>query len=208
MDFAPPAIGETGPDIAQRALAAGAFVAAAHPHWYNLTEQDVLSLGDIHAIETYNGACQYMDVADSWYLLDLLLARGQRYYGCAADDAHFRPNDLGFATGWVYVKSESLDSDAILQALKAGAYYSSTGPQIHDIEIYPGEKLIIRCSPASSIMLIGKNPVNRRALGMHLIEAELSLEQFNSPYARVVVKDINGRRAWSNPFFFDDNPKS
>jgi hypothetical protein len=57
-------------------------------------------------------------------------------------------------------------------------------------------------------MLIGKNPVNRRSLGMHLIEAELSLEQFNSPYARVVVKDINGRRAWSNPFFFDDNPKS
>ena len=51
-DFAIPSAGESGPQIAQRAMAAGAFVAAAHPSWYALTEADVLSLGPVHGTST------------------------------------------------------------------------------------------------------------------------------------------------------------
>src|SRR5690349_21503203 len=54
-DFAPNLEGETGPQIAGRALEAGAFVAAAHPSWYGLTEADIRSLGPIHAVEVLNG---------------------------------------------------------------------------------------------------------------------------------------------------------
>ena len=43
-DFAPPTAEETGPRLAARAKAAGAYVAAAHPAWYDLTDQDVLSV--------------------------------------------------------------------------------------------------------------------------------------------------------------------
>lgn len=203
LDFAPPSNGETGPEIAARAMDAGAYVVVAHPHWNNLTENDVMSLGDIHAIETWNGACAYMDVADGWYMLDLLLARGKYYFGNAGDDAHFRPNDNGFATGWVWVKSETLSETAILQALKAGHYYSSSGPEIYDIQVYPGDKVIVRCSPADGIILLGENPSHVRVLGIDLIKAELPLEKIESPYARVIVKDRYGKRAWSNPFFIN-----
>jgi hypothetical protein len=93
LDFAPPNKDETGPEIAARALDAGAFVAVAHPQWYTLTENDVQSLGNVHAIEVINGtSADHNDKVDSWYMVDLMLARGQYYTACATDDAHFHPH--------------------------------------------------------------------------------------------------------------------
>lgn len=204
LDFKPPTEAETGPQIAARALHAGAFVAAAHPQWYTLTERDVISLGDIHAIEIYNGAAlELNDRADSWYLMDLMLAQGRRYSGCATDDAHFKPEFGGELRGWVYVKAEELTPEALLHALKSGSYYSSTGLQIHDIQI-TAEEVIVRCSPADSIFLTGRNASSVRVFGHGLDEVILSRRHFDSPYGRVVVRDAFGRHAWSNPFWFSE----
>ncbi len=200
LDFAPPANGETGPQLAERALAAGAFVAAAHPAWYDITEEDLLSLGPIHAVEVYNGiANDHNDRAESWAIVDAMLVRGQRYTGCATDDAHFDPrlNDVG--RGWVWVKSEQLTEESILEALKAGAYYSSTGPQIHDLQVVPNNKVYVRSSPASSVLVKGKGSIFRHCHGNGMMETEVSIRNFNSPYLRVTVRDANGGRAWSNP---------
>ena len=48
---------ESGPEIAQRARDAGAFVAIAHPHWSGLTEADYKSIESAHAVEIYNTGC-------------------------------------------------------------------------------------------------------------------------------------------------------
>jgi hypothetical protein len=52
LDFAPSPLEETGPELARRALAAGAFVVAAHPQWHTMTDRDVTALGPIHALES------------------------------------------------------------------------------------------------------------------------------------------------------------
>jgi hypothetical protein len=201
--FAPTALSETGAKLADRALAAGAFVAAAHPHWYNLSENDICSLGPIHALETYNGtAIDDSDRQESWYLLDNLLARGSRYLACATDDAHFSSRRHDALRAWVWVKSEALTPDAVLAALKAGHYYSSTGPQIHAIQVYRGEKVVVRCSPAERVFITGRGANFTACQGVNLIEAELSLQDFTSPYCRVTVRDGRGGRAWSNPIWF------
>lgn len=89
LDFAKPHADETGPEIAARALATGAFVAAAHPQWYALTERDLDDLGQVDAIEIYNGvAIDHNDRADSWHITDIMLGRGKRYLTYAADDFH------------------------------------------------------------------------------------------------------------------------
>lgn len=203
-DFAPNLDGEDGPAITRRALDTGAYVAVAHPAWYNLTEADVLSLGqDVHAIEIYNGiSADANDRADSVYMLDVMLAQGYRYNACATDDAHFhlRYRDVGL--GWVQVRSETLTRAGILDALKAGHYYSSTGPQIHDIQVYPGDKIIVRCSPATAVHVVGKGASAKQTFGTNLREAELSLRGFTSPYCRITVRDASGKRAWSNPIWF------
>ena len=156
FDFAPPAPDESGPDLARRALDTGAFVTCAHPSWYALSEADVLSLGPVHAIETINGISDdHNDRIDSWAMFEALLARGHRYSALTTDDAHFlgRHDDHGRA--WTWVKSEALTVDAILAALKQGAYYSSHRPAALRREFSPSQ-VYIRCSPASSVFVTGK----------------------------------------------------
>lgn len=204
LDFDPPAPDETGPQITGRALDAGAYVAAAHPQWYTLTEADVRSLGPIHAIEVINGtAVDHNDRVDSWYMMDLMLARGHRYTACATDDAHFHPHRADTLVGWVHVKSETLMPDALLEALKAGHYYSSTGPQILDVQMKSNDKVVVKCSPASRVFVTGKGATSVSVYGNGLREAELDLRKLKSPYARVVVRDAKNGRAWTNPFWFD-----
>lgn len=204
LDFAPPTEGETGPELAARAVEAGAYVAIAHPHWYVLTEADAAEMGGVHAVEVFNGvSMDANDRADSWHFTDMLLSKGHRFLACATDDCHFKPDRNEFARGWVHVKSESLAPDALLDALKAGHYYSSTGPQIHDIQVVPGDKVIVRCSPVNSIFVTGRASVSKYVHGQGLMEAELSLEKFDSPFCRVTVRDAYGERAWSNPIWFE-----
>jgi predicted metal-dependent phosphoesterase TrpH len=203
LDFARTKEHESGADLAQRALDAGAYVSIAHPQWYALTERDIESLCMVDSIEIFNGtSVNYNDRADSWHIADIMLARGKRYLVCATDDFHAFPDRHDFALGWVQVKSESLDPDALVAALKAGHYYSSTGPEIHDIEVIPGDKILVKCSPAEQIFVTGKAHVAARASGNGITEAEISLKSFNSPYCRITVRDTSGGRAWSNPIWF------
>src|SRR6516165_10717628 len=135
FDFPPAGPDESGPQLAERAREAGAFVAIAHPSWSQLTIEDGRSLGAAHAVEVYNHTCAVMtDRGDGFYLLDQLCNEDRRLAAIAADDAHFHYGDLHAFGGFVMVKSESLDADALLRALKAGAFYSSQGPRIDDIE--------------------------------------------------------------------------
>lgn len=207
LDFAPSAPDETGPELAARALAAGAFVTCAHPAWYALTEDEVISLGDVHAIETINGiSADHSDRIDSWYMLDALLARGRRYYALTTDDAHFHAINADVMLAWTWVKAETLTPEALLAALKAGHYYSSSGPQILDLQFdRAAGRAYIQCSPVESIFIIGRGSHSVYHHGNGLIEAELSLKRLgDSPYCRVMVRDARGGRAWTNPIFFED----
>lgn len=202
LDFAANLAGETGPEIAARALKAGAFVAAPHPAWYGLTETDVRSLGDIHAIEIFNGtSCDHNDRPESWYMMDLMTMRGHRYTACATDDAHFKAERYDALRGWVQVKCRHNEPEPLLEALKAGNYYASTGPQIHDVRVEAdGDTLTIRCSPAERVFVTGYGWKAQYAYGVGMRHAEFSIKQLNdSPYYRITVRDDKGGRAWTNP---------
>ncbi len=204
LDFAPPLKDETGPEIAARAMAAGAYVAVAHPAWYSLTEDEVISLGDVHAIEIINGiAHDHSDKVDSVYMLDVMLQRGRRYFACATDDAHFHEKHDDLLLGWVMVKAESLDPDALLGALKRGEYYSTEAPLIHDIQVVPGEHVKIRCSPVNHVFVTGKGSKASYLHGNGITEAVMPITHWNANYCRVTIRDAQGHRAWSNPIFFD-----
>ena len=58
-------------EIANRAMDAGAYVAAAHPAWYSLTERDLEALGPVDAIEAYKAALgfDFVDFDDKTILL-------------------------------------------------------------------------------------------------------------------------------------------
>ncbi len=192
---------ETGPELAARAVAAGAFVAIAHPQWSGLTVADARSIASAHAVETYNHGCATgCDRPDGFAVLDQLLAEGKRLNLIATDDAHFsEPDHFG---GWVMVKSKANEPEALLAALKRGDYYSSQGPELRSVTITEKE-VHVEMSACVSMIVSGSGTAAKAVHGHSMTKAVLPLERFkNSPFIRVTVIDAAGKRGWSNPHYF------
>jgi len=199
-DFEPTRKGETAPQIAARCAAAGAFVSIVHPAWYALSVEDAASIDAAHAVEVYNHTSAIKaDRGEGSAMLDQLLSLGHRLNALACDDAHFEVDDAFGA--WVMVKAEAREPEALLAALKAGHYYSSTGAEIHDLHV-DGDELVVECSPARGIYLQGKGSRVTQVLGDGLTRARLDRSALGKhSFLRVTVVDATGRRAWSNPIW-------
>lgn len=173
----------------------------AHPYWSGMTPEEMLPLQNLAGMEIFNTS-SHTDLGKGMATVhwDSVLARGKQWAGLAVDDTHGVNDDA--AGGWVWVKSESLSEDAILDALNRGAFYSSSGPVIHDFRV-EGGVAYVRCSDATTINIIGHTQwgYQRRAEpGQSIIEAEYKLSG-REQYVRVECIDSTGHSAWSNPFF-------
>jgi predicted metal-dependent phosphoesterase TrpH len=197
-DFAPVEDQESGPGIAARAAAAGAFVAIAHPQWSGLTLEDARSITAAHAVEIYNHTSAVnCDRPDGFVIADLLLTEGRDLTMIATDDAHFENADQ--FGGWVMVKSDANEPESLLAALKAGHFYSSQGPELHNIRI-EGDSLIVESSAVSSVIVLGRATTTKSVHGASMTRATVPLDRFKkSTWLRVSVIDAAGKRAWSNP---------
>ena len=200
-DFPAPGPGEAHAALIRGAAEAGAYNVLLHPGLTNFLDFDRLPVAQLHAVETYNvnAAHTWPDQAEGRYAVDALLARGHRLHVTAGDDAHLHhPRDRFRA--WVEVRAERLDPDALLRALRAGAYYSTQGPRIEDVHV-DGVRVHVRCSPARAIALTGIHGW-RSAVAEgdpDLTEATLDLSKLRSPYWRLTVTAEDGARAWTNP---------
>lgn len=191
---------ESGPVLAQRARDAGAFVAVAHPQWSGLTLADARSIEAAHAVEVYNHGCWVgCDRPDGWAINDLLLSEGRRLSAVATDDAHFtEPDHFG---GWVMVKAEENDPDALVASLKAGLHYSSQGPEIRRIEV-SDRRVEVECSACVSVIVQGPGQAAQACHGLSMTRASVRTKRLDdAPWLRVTVVDAAGRRAWTNPYW-------
>jgi hypothetical protein len=203
LDFRTTGKKETGAQLANRAKAAGAYVAVAHPAWYDLTDRDVLSIKSASAIEILNTTCvEHNGKGDSVGYLDRLLSQGKRYHAIATDDAHFNPKRPDWAQNWVVVKGKRLQPESLLDALHKGHFYASQGPQILDVKFLRGKKVRVRTSPVRAMRLSGKGASADFAnKSKDFTQAELSLSSLTGGYGRLTVIDKRGRKAWTNPFW-------
>ncbi len=217
LGFAPCGDTETAEELAGRAAQAGAFVSIAHPAWSQLNLADGKAIDSAHSVEIYNHGCAVEnDRGDGWYLLEEMLRDGHRLSANATDDAHFKSDDA--FGGWVQVKADALDPDALLEALKSGAFYSSQGPQFYDVAL-AGDELTISCSPVNSISVQGGVSRTVARTGKAITSAVLDISKLDTywtgragetkklpqpiSWIRVVIIDAAGFRAWTNPIWLD-----
>lgn len=210
-DFTPPDVPgfrptrdqETGPELALRARAAGAFIAIAHPEWSGLTTQDARSLEAAHAVEVYNHGCATgCDRPHGFYTLDQLLSEGKRLTLCATDDAHFNePDHFG---GWVMVKASENAPEALLAALKAGDFYATTGPEFRGVT-WNETDVVVETNAVSSVIVQGKGAAATAVHGASMTRTVVPLSRFEQcDWLRVTVIDAAGKRAWLNPYWRND----
>ena len=96
-----------------------------HPQWSATSVVHFGKLEGDFAMEIFNSGCAMdndMDTDAAYW--DELLGMGKRIYGVAVDDGHTKAQHCN---GWVMVNAENNIKD-ILDALKAGKFYSSCGP--------------------------------------------------------------------------------
>lgn len=169
-----------------------------HPEWSNTPAREFDRLRGNFAMEIWNsGSALDNDLDTNAAYWDELLMQGQRIWGAATDDGHGMEQHC---LGWVRVNAER-DVRSILDALESGAFYSSCGPEIYDFYVEDGVA-VVDCSPCAEITFrTGQYPGPRLASS----DIPLTHHTFRLPdclrYVRVTVKDIQGRRAWSNPIF-------
>ena len=192
---------ETGAELAQRAVSAGAYVVIAHPQWSGMTYEDAMSIKMAHAVEVYNHGCAMgCDRPDGFHMLDLMLSSGRHLNLIATDDAHFtEPDHFG---GWVMVKATENSPEVLLAALKNGAFYSTQGPDFFDISVEDGA-VRVESSAVTAVIVQGHGCAALAVHGQSMTKTEVPLKRFaNSPWIRVTIVDQARQKAWSNPIWF------
>ena len=83
---------------------------------------DFETLDGADAVECYNGGCDVeSDRGYSWHFIDMLLHRGHRVGAIATDDVHAAEGSSDFMRGWVQVKAEALEPEALLRGAQSRA---------------------------------------------------------------------------------------
>lgn len=185
-----------------RAHEQNGFIVLAHPFWMGNTFDDCLA-HPFHAVEIYNNVCQWLiGKGDGLAYWNNMLAANPNILGIASDDAHFIAEEPVWQGGWVMVNAKNRTHTAIMEALRSGQFYSSTGPKIHSIRI-EGDHVHIETSPVQYIRLVG--PAWQGNLigtpdGVPITSASLPLP-VDWRYAYIEVEDPLHRRAWTNSLF-------
>jgi hypothetical protein len=207
---------KTFPDLS----AAGASIGAqggvsfvAHPYWSGLPADVLIAAQNVDGVELFNGSAERENGrGDSSYVWDLCLEAGTRLWAFATDDCHYPGFDIGHS--WTMVRAAERSKEMVLESLRNGWTYASTGPVIHDVRADDGA-VETRCSPARSVVLMSRYETGWmvRADDRGRQEEARILERddrglvirasftpsLSIPYRRLVVEDPEGRRAWTNP---------
>jgi hypothetical protein len=96
------------------------------------------------------------------------------------------------------VEAESASLGAVLEALRAGRFYASSGLALADYRASAGELALELVEPAR-IELVGAG-----GLVLEVVdgtEARFEPSAYRSPYLRVRATDATGRKLWTQPLF-------
>jgi len=188
----------------------GNLVIYNHPEWHLARFENMVKYNSLFAIEIYNHATEW-STATSYGTAywDYALQNGKRMFGIASDDSHEHDKNWAipeYGGGWIQVQAAALTHYDIVNNMKAGYYYSSSGPEIYDLRVENGS-LKIECSPCKFIMFKAF-PQRGPFLGNYVTAAPLTQAYMtvdeDMKYIRVECIDFDGKVAWSNPVFVED----
>lgn len=187
----------------------GFFVTYNHPVWSLENRSDYEHYHGMHAMEICNYASfrQFPEYDEIIY--DDMLRMGKRIYCIATDDNHngapldsLKRDSFG---GFTMIKADKLEYTAITDALVAGNFYASMGPEIKELYM-EGNKLCVKTGPCEKIVMgtgCRKTRAAFREKGKKLTYAEFIVEP-DDTYVRITVTDKYGRHANTNAYFVED----
>lgn len=195
----------------------GALPFLAHPYWSGLRLEEFTGTRGLLGLEVWNTGCELeIGRGVSGVHWDEALEAGEPLTALATDDTHLPGYDSGVA--WAWVRAAERSEAAVLDALRRGSFYSSTGPRLDSV-VVTGEAVEVRCSPATSVTLVSGRTagsrVNAGRMGYRnrvadveedaegrIVAVRLLRRSWGMPYGRLEVEDARGR-AWTNALWWD-----
>jgi hypothetical protein len=211
--IAPNGAFEQLPDVVAWIVANGGVPYLAHTYWSGVRTEQWWDCDGLLGLEVWNAGCELeLGRGDASIHWDEALERGRPLYALATDDSHHPGYDSGFA--WTWVRAAERSQAAVLDALRTGTFYGSTGPEIRGVELGDDE-VVVRCSPAASVTLYcgrwSGARANAHRLGYpnhsRVLERDdaglITAVSLRRPwdggrYGRIEVKGADGTTAWTN----------
>ena len=192
---------------------AGGISCINHPNWkWAFDHEPIIETRGASLMEIFNAATDcnnypipmpgFLSPSQIW---DLVLSAGVPIFGVASDDSHhyhdFSPDMDNPGRGWVMVEADGLDSEAVVEAMASGRFYSSTGVFLGELTATSDQVSLKIRRKADSIFLT-------RFIGMDgtVCDEQVGRETSYRPtgdegYVRAHVASSNGLQAWTQPVF-------
>jgi hypothetical protein len=187
----------------------GFFVTYNHPTWSKETYAEYTGFKGMHAMEMVNGSCLTLGYDEHNHrVYDDILRNGNRIYAIGTDDNHnkypFGTKRCDSCVAWTVIKAEKLDYKTVTDALLAGNFYASEGPEIYEFT-FDDLTVHIKTSPAEKIQI---NYMTRGAGVVFAEDEPITEATFVIPddivYFRLTVIDERGKCATTNAYFLDE----
>ena len=184
-----------------------------HPGWSLQTTEEINGIQGLDTFEVYNHASQFKDNnGDGQAHWAVFLNSGMKAWALAVDDNHAAADDVDADDtlgGYVMLSMPSLSYENFANALENGHFYASAGPEIQEYYIdEETDEIVLRCSPVSRVLIKGIHTVRSARLCARedtITEARIPLAPIREkePFFRLELMDTYGRRAYSQPYWFE-----
>ncbi len=202
------------PDVLKRSLKIGdpakliaylvknqALVVLNHPNWQepeHCSREKLVERSAAAGLEIYNAVIDRLAgtalATDKW---DYLLSNGRRLLGFGSDDSHGL-EDIGRA--WIMVRAAARAPRAVMDAIKRGGFYASTGVTVRRIGRRGGH-IVVDTVDADEIWAVGAWGVCLSRV--HGPRMEFDCGAHKTPYVRFAAYGRGSAMAWTQPFFLD-----
>lgn len=184
--------------------AAGGIAVLAHPAWSVMSPEEMYDLHGFTAAEIFNSVSGYpfnpgRDEAS--YYWDIWGKNGKLVNCVASDDSHYYEGEDTKA--FTMVNAPILSRDSIMDALRRGNFYASSGPKFYGIEYDPESGMVTAefSKDVQEVVFKSNTPwPDRGYQRINGIGHASYRIMYEDRFVRIELIDKNGRKAWSSPF--------
>lgn len=179
----------------------GGIAILNHPNWgvafSHWPHETIEALTGFTGIEVYNAVIDRLEgsslATDRW---DRILSTGARVWGFANDDAH-HPDEIGRA--WIHVAAEECSRESILEAVRTGAFYASTGVTIESIAL-EGSSIVVHAPDCQRVRFVARHGAVRSFADG---PAARYTPVGDEGYVRIECYGCGDAVAWTQPFWIE-----
>jgi hypothetical protein len=190
----------------------GGIAQVNHPNFgWALDAETLISLRDYTLLEIFNGHPLVNNLGgggspSAEEIWDRVLSAGKVAFGAATDDSHVfkRPADRSAplpGRGWIFVRARELTQAAIIEAIRSGDFYASTGVELSEYSATAKAVTVSIKEERNSRYRVQFIGTGGRALSESVANPAIYEIRGGEGYVRARVIESNGKMAWTQPHF-------